>query len=164
MTAMVLIALGSNQRHGQYGDPRGVLRATVRQLDLDIIVCSRLYWTPPMGPKQPQFANAALIARTTLAPEALLARLKALERSFGRKPGRRWGPRVLDLDLIAYEALTLNSRKLTLPHPGLATRPFVLWPTQEVWPGWRHPRLHLSLRQLAVRRQGKNSLRPAGFL
>jgi 2-amino-4-hydroxy-6-hydroxymethyldihydropteridine diphosphokinase len=167
MTAMVLIGLGSNLRHGTYGPPADVLRAAVQHLTrhgLALHACSRLVQSAPMGPKQPIFTNAVILAQTTLAPLALLALLKATEQHFGRKPGRRWGPRVLDLDVLAYDQVQLRSARLTLPHPGMALRPFVLWPACEVAPNWQHPDRKRSLRQLAVRARGRKTLRPAGFL
>jgi 2-amino-4-hydroxy-6-hydroxymethyldihydropteridine diphosphokinase len=144
-----------------------VLRGAVAALQLAGITVSgqsRLISSAPMGPKQPRFTNAIICAETSIAPLALLDLLKQTERSFGRKPSRRWGPRVLDLDLLVYGTEQRACRRLTLPHPGLALRPFVLWPACELWPDWRHPKLGLSLRQLAVRAGGRKSLRPAGFL
>ncbi len=167
MTAMVLIGLGSNLRHGEHGPPANVLRAAVRALaqrGLAIGATSRLISSAPMGPKQPRFTNAVIAARCDLPPQALLALLKAVEQEFGRKTGRRWGPRVLDLDVLAYGECQLRTPSLTLPHPGLAVRPFVLWPACEVAPDWHHPRFGHSMRQLAVRAGGRKSLRPAGFL
>jgi 2-amino-4-hydroxy-6-hydroxymethyldihydropteridine diphosphokinase len=167
MTATILIGLGSNLRHGAYGPPPMVLRAAVAALQLaglQVTGQSRLISSAPLGPKQPRFANAVIRAETSLPPLQLLGLLKQTERSFGRKPNRRWGPRVLDLDLLVYGDKQRSSRRLTLPHPGLAVRPFVLWPACELWPDWRHPMLGLSLRQLAVRAGGRKSVRPAGFL
>jgi 2-amino-4-hydroxy-6-hydroxymethyldihydropteridine diphosphokinase len=167
MTATVLIGLGSNLRHGQHGPPPAVLRAAVTALaaaGLTQFAKSRLISSAPMGPKQPRFANAVIRAETHLPPLALLNLLKAIEQDFGRRPNRRWGQRVLDLDLLVYGGAQHKSRRLTLPHPSLALRPFVLWPACEVWPDWRHPALGLDLRQLAVRAGGRKSIRPAGFL
>jgi 2-amino-4-hydroxy-6-hydroxymethyldihydropteridine diphosphokinase len=167
MTATVLIGLGSNLRHGAHGPPPAVLRAAVATLaaaGLTGIAKSRLISSAPMGPKQPRFANGVIRAQTSLLPLALLDLLKVTERDFGRRPNRRWGPRVLDLDLLVYGREGLKSPRLTLPHPGLSLRPFVLWPACEVWPEWRHPASNLSLRQLAVRAGGRKTVRPAGFL
>ncbi len=167
MTATILIGLGSNLRHGQHGPPRQVLRAATAALKhagLQVSGQSRLISSAPLGPKQPRFTNAVILAETSIPPLALLDLLKQTERSFGRRPNRRWGPRVLDLDLLVYGVERMSSRRLTLPHPGLAVRPFVLWPACELWPDWRHPMLGLSLRQLAVRAGGRKSLCPAGFL
>ncbi len=167
MTATVLIGLGSNLRHGNYGPPAAVLRAAIGALSnygIRVGACSRLVHSVPWGPKQPRFTNGVVRAETAAAPDAVLAALKAIEQAFGRKSGRRWGPRVLDLDLLAYDQCQLRSPRLTLPHPGLGVRPFVLWPACEVAPMWRHPGLRLTLHQLAVRAGGRKSLRPAGFL
>jgi 2-amino-4-hydroxy-6-hydroxymethyldihydropteridine diphosphokinase len=167
MTAMVLIGLGSNLRHASHGAPADVLRAAVAQLaarGLTIMSCSRLIQSAPMGPKQPRFTNGVILAQSPLAPLALLDLLKSIEQAFGRRAGRRWGPRVLDLDLLAYDQLQLRTARLTLPHPGLALRPFVLWPACEVAPDWRFARQARTVRQLAVRAGGRKSVRPAGFL
>jgi 2-amino-4-hydroxy-6-hydroxymethyldihydropteridine diphosphokinase len=167
MTATILIGLGSNLRHGSFGAPPQVLRAAVQALntkDLEVTACSRLITSTPWGPKQPRYTNAVIRADTILPPLALLERLKSLEQAFGRKPGRRWGPRVLDLDLLVYDQSRLSGRHLSLPHPGLALRPFVLWSAAELWPDWRHPCLGLTIRQLANRAGGRKTIAPAGFL
>lgn len=94
-----------------------------------------------MGPQQqPDFVNAAAALLTTLPPPALLAALQSIEDAQGRRrDGLHWGPRTLDLDLLAYGDLRIDSEALTLPHPGLATRPFVLVPLHEIAPGLRLP-------------------------
>jgi 2-amino-4-hydroxy-6-hydroxymethyldihydropteridine diphosphokinase len=78
--------------------------------------------------------NASALAMTSLAPEALLERDKTLEVELGREPTERWGPRVIDIDLIAYAEVTLKTEKLTLPHPELFNRAFVLAPLAEIAP------------------------------
>lgn len=94
---------------------------------------SSLWKTKPFGPQdQPDFINAVAEVTTDLAPLELLAQLQKIENLHQRKRERHWGPRTLDLDLLAYEQVVLSSKKLTLPHPGIAERVFVLCPLAEL--------------------------------
>ncbi len=173
-TATVFIALGSNVRHPCHGMPRDVLAAAVAALSvagLTIEAVSRAYATTPVGPPQPGYVNACLRAVTTLPPAQLIALLHGVEHRFGRLRRRRWGPRVLDLDLIGYDSRILPSRHgwqggrgLTVPHPRAHLRSFVLIPLAEVAGGWRHPVLNLTVRQLAGPVGGKRDVRPHGTL
>lgn len=96
---------------------------------------SRFRSAPLGGPPQPDYVNAVAALLTRLAPEDLLAHLKAVESDFGRAPGgERWGPRLLDLDLLVYSGERRDDRRLTLPHPGIADRNFVLLPLRELAP------------------------------
>ena len=112
---------------------------------------SRIVETAPLGPSKRRFANAVAEVRWDGTPEALLTVLQRVERGFGRKRWRRWGARVLDLDLLAFGQRVLTGDRLRVPHPELHRRLFVLAPMQEVAPGWRHPRLGLTVRQMAAR-------------
>jgi 2-amino-4-hydroxy-6-hydroxymethyldihydropteridine diphosphokinase len=107
--------------------------------------------TPAIGPAGRSFANAAAIVETREDPPALLVRLKALEREFGRRAGRRWGPRVLDLDLILWSEGMWAGDGLTVPHPEFRRRSFVLEPLAEIAPEWRDPLSGLTVRQLLAR-------------
>ncbi len=105
---------------------------------------SSLYANPPMGPAgQPDYVNAVAGVLTQLGARELLAALQAIERSAGRKRGvgPRWGPRVLDLDLLTYGQRRIDEPGLTVPHPGIAERNFVLLPLLEVAPGLLIPGL-----------------------
>ena len=140
MSFTYAIALGSNRRHGRHGAPAGVLRAAIATLEaegLRITAVSPILATPALGPAGRAFANAALLAETPLDPPALLALLKRTERSFGRRPGRRWGPRVLDLDIILWSGGAFRSRRLSIPHRETARRAFVLTPLASIAPRWR---------------------------
>lgn len=97
---------------------------------------SSLYRSAPMGPAgQPDYVNAVMAVATTLAPLDLLDALQALETAFGRvRVGERWGPRTLDLDILLYGAEILASERLTVPHPGIPEREFVLYPLREIAP------------------------------
>lgn len=106
-----------------------------------LVTRSSFYRNPPMGPQaQPDFVNAVAGLLTTLPALDLLAALQAIEDAQGRRrDGPRWGPRTLDLDLLVFGDRQLASEALTLPHPGLAARPFVLVPLHEIAPGLRLP-------------------------
>ena len=136
-----LLALGGN-----VGDVRTTLDRAIAALcdgtEVQLLARSSDYRTPPWGvTEQPAFINCAIVAATELPPSALLARAQAVERGFGRDRAqeRRWGPRTLDIDLIAYDDVALNTPELTLPHPRLFERAFVLAPLAEIAPAWRHP-------------------------
>jgi len=134
------VGLGSN-----LGDPARQVRIALAALaslpGTRLVASSALYRNPPMGPvDQPDFVNAVAGLLTTLSAEELLRALQAIEDAQGRlRGGPRWGPRMLDLDLLIYGDTRLESETLTLPHPGLAERPFVLIPLLEVAPGLRIP-------------------------
>ena len=134
--AEALLALGGN-----VGNVRDTLDRAVTALcdgkSVILIARSSAYRTPPWGVKdQPPFINLCIAVETTLAPEALLARAQAVEDALGRKRAqeRRWGPRPVDIDILAYDDLTLSTAELTLPHPHLFERAFVLVPLAEIVP------------------------------
>ncbi|HEX8640252.1 MAG TPA: 2-amino-4-hydroxy-6-hydroxymethyldihydropteridine diphosphokinase [Allosphingosinicella sp.] len=147
------IALGSNRRHGRHGPPERVIEAAVEALAGlgEIEGVARVRRTPALGPAGRGFANAALILTTTLNPEALLAALKEIERSFGRRAGRKWGPRVLDLDIILWSGGAWGGPGPTVPHPQFRRRSFVLEPLAEIAPDWRDPVTGATIRQLLHR-------------
>ncbi len=169
MLTTVLIALGSNRRHPVHGAPRQVIYAAVLALQaagMEIDNVSNLYSTAPWGPPQPRFINAALKAKTTLPVTDLMALLHSVEADFGRQRSRRWGPRVIDLDLIAYATdmhparlQWQSGRGLCVPHKLAHLRPFVLIPLMDVAPDWRHPVTSLTVRQMAFRLQSRFGLR-----
>ena len=154
MSATIHIALGSNRAHSRYGAPTAVLRgaiAAIAAAGLSVLAESTIRSTPPLGPRQRRFANAVVAVTTDLTPPEVLNLLQEIEAAFGRRRGRRWGPRVLDLDLIAAGATVVRNRGLSVPHVELAHRDFVLAPLVEIDGGWRHPLLHLTARQLRAR-------------
>ncbi|MBK1692660.1 2-amino-4-hydroxy-6-hydroxymethyldihydropteridine diphosphokinase [Ectothiorhodospira mobilis] len=104
---------------------------------------SSLYRNPPMGPRdQPDYVNAVCALETRLPPEGLLQALQAVEARHGRRrDGTRWGPRTLDLDLLLYGDRVLHTPRLTVPHPGIAQRAFVLHPLAEIAPELEIPGL-----------------------
>ena len=134
--AEALLALGGN-----LGDVRETLARAIAMLcernDIRLLARSSDYATPPWGvDDQPPFVNLCIAVDTTLTPHALLARAQAVERAFGRDRAseRRWGPRTLDVDILTYDDLALNDPDLTLPHPRLRERAFVLVPLAEIAP------------------------------
>ncbi|MBA4050494.1 MAG: 2-amino-4-hydroxy-6-hydroxymethyldihydropteridine diphosphokinase [Erythrobacter sp.] len=147
MSSTYLIALGSNRRHVFCGDPRAVVLAAMDECAAfgTVAARSRVIATPAMGAAQRRFANAALVLESELDPPALLAALKRTEREFGRRPGQRWGDRVLDCDIILWSGGTWHSEGLTIPHPTFAARRFVLDPACTIAPDWRTPPHGLSL-------------------
>jgi 2-amino-4-hydroxy-6-hydroxymethyldihydropteridine diphosphokinase len=136
LVAQALIAFGGN-----IGDARKTIDSAIEIFcdgeETVLLKRSSDYKTPPWGvTDQPAFVNAAIAVSTSLAPRALLERAQAVERLFGRKreSGQRFGPRTLDIDLIAYDEVTLNEPDLVLPHPRLFERAFVLVPLAEIVP------------------------------
>jgi 2-amino-4-hydroxy-6-hydroxymethyldihydropteridine diphosphokinase len=129
------IAVGSNLA-GPRDQVQRALSALARVRDSRLIVCSTLYHTEPLGEvSQPSFVNAVAGMLTRLTPEDLLAELRGLERELGREPPReRWGPRIIDLDLLVVGRETRAGETLTLPHPGIAERDFVLYPLADIAP------------------------------
>ena len=115
---------------------------------------SPIVLNPAHGGAGRDFANAVALIESDLEPTGMLAALKSIEREFGRRPGRRWGPRVLDLDVVLWSGGRFRSRKLTIPHPQLATRTFVLQPLVAAAPGWRVGTL--SVRHLAFRQRRRS--------
>lgn len=150
-----LIALGSNVRHPHYGDPRRVLAAALASLDragLAVASASPVVTSAPIGPSQRRFANGAAIIASDLAPETVLARLKTIEREYGRTGcGQRWRPRVLDLDIILWSGGSFGSPQLIIPHVALRTRSFVLGPASAIAPDWHDPITGLTIKQLHTR-------------
>lgn len=146
------IAIGSNRSHGRHGRPAQVVEAAIAELDrrFDLFDASAILLNPASGGAGRDFANAVALVKSTVDPQSMLAELKSIERTFGRRPGRRWGPRVLDLDILAWDGGKLRSRKLNIPHPALESRAFMLLPLSQVAPAWRL-RGPIASRHLAAR-------------
>ena len=139
---MILIALGANLP-SPVGPPAATLKAALVRLDqlgVKILSVSSLYETPAWpDPAQPVFVNAVAALETAHQPVELLALLHGVETDFGRLRSAPNAPRTLDLDLLDYDGRVIEEGGLTLPHPRLAERSFVLAPLAEVAPRWRHP-------------------------
>lgn len=144
--AEVLLGLGAN-----VGDPLQQLAAAVDALRgfVSGLQVSSVWRTEPVGYReQPDFYNLVARGRTALAPEELLARILGVERALGRERTFRNAPRFIDVDLLAYGDRILDTPSLTLPHPGIPARGFVLHPLAELAPDWRHPVLGKTAREL----------------
>ena len=138
-THLYAIAIGSNRPHGRHGRPTGVVEAAISRLDdeFGLFDASPIILNPAHGGPGREFANAVVLVESDLDPPEMLRRLKRIERAFGRRPGRRWGPRVLDLDVALWSGGRFRSRRITIPHRQLAKRSFVLEPLAAVAPAWR---------------------------
>jgi 2-amino-4-hydroxy-6-hydroxymethyldihydropteridine diphosphokinase len=132
------IALGSN-----LGDSLTTLQNALKLLDrisgISVTSVSSWYKTAPVGPPQPDYLNGCALLEVELNPQELLARLLEIEQQFGRVRRERWGPRTLDLDLILFDDLILQSADLEIPHPRMRERAFVLVPLAEIAPDWVDP-------------------------
>lgn len=137
MPHTVYIALGTN-----LGDRVQNLQNAVKLLkpDVRLLDCSPIYETPPWGYlDQPAFLNQVVRAETDLDPEELLARIKGVEARMGRQKTMLNGPRIIDLDILFYDDLVFKSGNLSIPHPRMAGRAFVLVPLADLAPDLRHP-------------------------
>lgn len=148
-----LIAIGSN-RMGRAGRPREIVGAFLERIDPhwgEQVATSAIHASVPLGSGVRNYANAVAAIETTLAPRELLGHLKSIERAHGRRPGRRWGDRVIDLDIIAWGGGIWSSADLTIPHREFRKRRFVLAPLCEIAPDWRDPITGMTARQLLAR-------------
>jgi 2-amino-4-hydroxy-6-hydroxymethyldihydropteridine diphosphokinase len=147
--ASYAIAIGSNRRHGRHGSPERVIAAAADALaeaGLTVEARSPVHRSAALGPAGRGFANAAVLVSTPLSPPALLDLLKRIERDFGRRGGRRWGQRVLDLDILLWSGghwppapRARAPGRLAVPHRALPERHFALVPLAAIAPGWRLP-------------------------
>ncbi len=141
------IALGSN-----LGNSQQILLDAVEMIasipQIELIACSNLYETKPVGPPQPYYVNGCIIVQTSLTPEVLWQFLFDIEQEFGRERKVRWGARTLDLDLILYGDLVMETPKLQIPHPRMRERSFVLIPLAEIAPDLVDPVTKMTIAEL----------------
>lgn len=151
MTRKVYIAIGSNLGNRAENCARA-MELIGRIRGAEVAGKSSLYETEPWGVTgQGRFINAAVEVRTSLEPEDLLRALKSIEAVMGRKDAGRWGPRVIDLDIIFYGDMVVEKEGLTIPHPRLLERAFVLVPLNEIAPDLVHPVLKETVSELMGR-------------
>ena len=159
----VLVGFGANCP-GPWGASAATIGRALREIEranIAVRAVSALYETAAVGrARQPAYVNAVALLDTSLPPQALLRVLKEVERRAGRRGGRPWGPRPLDIDIIDYRGVVRHwrggradfsragARPLVLPHPLMHERPFVLKPLLDIAPNWRHPVLKRSARHL----------------
>lgn len=148
MDHIVYLALGSN-----LGNRLANLKNAISNLppQMDVKKKSPVYETPPWGHvDQPAFLNQVIMAETYMEPENLLSHLKRLETVLGREPTFENGPRVIDIDILFYDDLVLDSPPLVIPHPRLHARGFVLVPLNDIAPDLVHPVLGKSISELLL--------------
>ena len=163
---MILVGIGSNLAALRFGSPQDTASAAVVRLPaIGVAVLRRSRWylsEPVPASDQPWYVNAVALVETRLGPAALLAALLALEARFGRRRGVANAARTLDLDLLDYDGRRSATKRLTLPHPRLHERRFVLAPLAEIAPHWRHPRLAMTASELLRRLPPGQPIRALG--
>lgn len=164
---MIFVGIGSNLAASGYVSPLQTALAALDALaapHLHPVACSPWYESAPVPVSdQPWFANAVALVETEREPEFVLDWLLSLEERFGRVRGERNAARTLDLDLIDYDGLILDTPRLVLPHPRMHERRFVLAPLADLAPGWRHPRLGLTAAALLAGLPPGQPVRRAGL-
>jgi 2-amino-4-hydroxy-6-hydroxymethyldihydropteridine diphosphokinase len=152
----VYIGLGSN-----LGDRVAYLREAVHRLGaiIQIEQVSRLYVAAPLGyVRDDAYINAVLHGKTTMTPIDLLGMLQSIEAAMGRRPGVQFGPRPIDLDILFYDSIQMETYKLTIPHPRLPQRAFVLKPLADIAPELMHPMLYYTVSQLLADTEDANQV------
>jgi 2-amino-4-hydroxy-6-hydroxymethyldihydropteridine diphosphokinase len=155
MSGLAAIALGSNL-NSEFGDREANFREALRRIGAlgEVQAVSSFYDTEPVGLlEQPRFLNGALVLKTEFEPVTLMRELLRIERAMGRERegAVTKGPRVIDLDLLLYGGLVVTAEELTLPHPEMQVRGFVMEPLAEIAPDWVHPVLGVTVREMLER-------------
>ncbi|MDR7074881.1 2-amino-4-hydroxy-6-hydroxymethyldihydropteridine diphosphokinase [Fictibacillus barbaricus] len=153
------LSIGSNM-----GDREELLKKAIQSLaeyhDIEIEKISSIYETDPVGvTDQPLFLNLAIKLKTTLSPHALLSKLHEVEEELERKRIRKWGPRTIDLDILLYNGVSIQTEVLEIPHPRMLERAFVLIPLSEVAPDDIYPGGSISLHQVLCEQRDKEGVR-----
>ncbi|WP_319528946.1 2-amino-4-hydroxy-6-hydroxymethyldihydropteridine diphosphokinase [uncultured Cohaesibacter sp.] len=156
----VYLSLGGN-----IGDPSITIEETLASLSrrsgIKVVTRSPFYRTPPWGKTdQPDFVNACAIIRTTLSPPQLLKTCLALEKRMGRLRGERWGPRIIDIDILTYGEESVDEQDLTIPHPLITERAFVLVPLKDIAPNFTLGGTHIDEMLAKVDLTGIEALYP----
>ena len=154
------LSLGSN-----LGDRLANLKRAIEKIEepsqIMVTKVSPVYETEPVGREnQGWFLNLVLQVETSLEPFALLERLSSIEDQMGRKREKRWGSRNIDLDILLYDTRMVDSERLTIPHPRMHERRFVLVPLAQIAPKLLHPRLEKNIEELLARCEDESEVRP----
>ncbi len=162
----VIAYLGMGTNLGdRWANLRGAAELLAAGQGLRVLRCSGVYETEPWGvADQPRFLNCVVEVAVTLPLEELLERCKEVEASLGREPGIRWGPRLIDVDILLYGNQTVDLPHLEIPHPRLHLRAFALEPLSELAPDIVHPTLGLKMGDLALEAEGREGVALAGSL
>lgn len=144
----VYLSIGSNQ-----ADPLLNVKTAVKKISeqdgVDLFGRGCFYKTEPVGEKdQEWFVNTAVAVKTEMAPEELLDKIRSIEKAMGRQVKKKWGPRVIDIDIIFFDAIKVKSKKLTIPHPRAVERRFTLQPIADINPDIVHPSYGKTVSQL----------------
>lgn len=156
--SIVFLGIGSN-----LGDPElnclEAVERIARIRSVKLLRRSSLYRTEPVGvAEQPWFINCVVEIRTSLSPRDLLKTVRRIETEMGRKPGQRWGPRLIDIDILLYGQIVLNEEELVIPHPEMHKRGFVLVPLNEIAPYAVHPAYGISVKGLLDRLEARGTV------
>jgi len=147
MNNIIYLSIGSN-----LGDKKKILADAInalRDAGIKITKISSLYETEPVGKKdQPMFYNACVLAETILEPLDLLKKIKEIEKKLGRKDTNKWGPRIIDIDILFYNNIILSINELKIPHPEILNRKFVLVPLDEIAKNYIHPVVNQKIRDI----------------
>ena len=159
---LAYLGLGTNLGD-RWANLRNALRMLSEAQGVQVRRCSRVYETEPWGvTEQPKFLNCVVEAAVSLGPEPLLDRCKEVEREIGRLPGPRWGPRLIDLDILLYGTQVIELPNLEIPHPRLHLRAFALVPLAELNRQVLHPVLRQSAEDLAHTVEGRVGVKSVG--
>lgn len=147
----VYIGIGSNVGNKRENFFEAVTRLA-KLPDTRVLKESSLYESEPLGDAKEWYVNGAVEIETRLKPDMLLKKLKNIERSMGRKKvKKRWGARVIDLDIVLYDSAVVKKKTLRIPHPEMSTRKFVLLPLSEIAPQVVHPELGVTISELLIK-------------
>lgn len=146
--AKCAIALGSNLGNS-LDTVTNALKSLANIPGIDLVATSSWYHTKPIGPPQPDYVNGCAVLQVQLQPAELLTLLQGIELQFGRVRTEKWGARTLDLDILLYDDLVMNTANLIIPHPYFTKRAFVLLPLAEIAPNWIEPMSKKAIAQLA---------------